>query len=405
MRFERLWKDESGPALVIATLSLAVLMGFLALAVDVGLLFHARRNVQLAADSAAVAAALDYKYNANVTSARSAGRAAATANGISNVASTVRVNIPPANGTFATGAHGGGNYAEVIIRQPMSTTFTNFLNVTNLSITGRAVAGPAPLNEAGEGCIWALSGTGSAVSISGTGNITASNCNVYDDSTAGNALRVNGGGSISAKAIGVVGGSSPTGTGAMTSMTPVANPVNLTAPTPPTTPCPGGCVQNFTGGSHTLTPGRYTSISVTGSARVTFGAGQYIVEGGSPSPSLTLSPNGTGRVIADRVTFYVTGGAAIGGAGGNLAITAPANGVALFEEDSSAVTITANTGMTFDGIVYAPAAPLTLAGSGATISTDFIVNSLDVTGGPNTISNYAVITNTNSVLNKIRMME
>ena len=125
---------------------MAVLMGFLALAVDVGLLFHARRNVQLAADSAAVAAALDYKYNSNVTSARSAGQAAAAANGISNVTANVSVNVPPTNGPY-DGAHDNSSFAEVIIRQPMITTFTNFLGVTNLSIAGRAVAGPLALNR------------------------------------------------------------------------------------------------------------------------------------------------------------------------------------------------------------------------------------------------------------------
>ena len=52
MRFERLWKDESGQTLVMAVLSMTLLLGFLALAVDVGVLFHARRNVQLAADGA-----------------------------------------------------------------------------------------------------------------------------------------------------------------------------------------------------------------------------------------------------------------------------------------------------------------------------------------------------------------
>ena len=40
-----------------------LLMAFLALAIDVGTLFRARRNMQIAADAAAVAGALDYKYN------------------------------------------------------------------------------------------------------------------------------------------------------------------------------------------------------------------------------------------------------------------------------------------------------------------------------------------------------
>ena len=47
----------------MTALSMTVLVGFLALAIDVGMLFRAKRNMQIAADAAAIAGALDYKYN------------------------------------------------------------------------------------------------------------------------------------------------------------------------------------------------------------------------------------------------------------------------------------------------------------------------------------------------------
>ena len=60
-------RDESGQTLVLAALMGVLLLGFMALALDVGLLFNARRKVQIAADAAATAGAqayLNYGYDA-----------------------------------------------------------------------------------------------------------------------------------------------------------------------------------------------------------------------------------------------------------------------------------------------------------------------------------------------------
>src|SRR3954452_22519230 len=69
-------RDESGSVLVIAALSMTALLGFVALATDVGLLFRTRRNVQIAADAAAIAGALDFLYNGSSSSAIGAGETA-----------------------------------------------------------------------------------------------------------------------------------------------------------------------------------------------------------------------------------------------------------------------------------------------------------------------------------------
>jgi uncharacterized membrane protein len=48
--------NESGQVMILTALCMTVLLGFLALAVDVALLFRARRNVQITADAAAIGA-------------------------------------------------------------------------------------------------------------------------------------------------------------------------------------------------------------------------------------------------------------------------------------------------------------------------------------------------------------
>ena len=62
MKFRR---DESGQIIVITALSMTVIFGFMALAIDVGMLFNAKRKLQNCADAAATSAAIDYMFNAS----------------------------------------------------------------------------------------------------------------------------------------------------------------------------------------------------------------------------------------------------------------------------------------------------------------------------------------------------
>ena len=56
-------RDERGQVLVMTAFCMACLLGALGLAVDCGVLFNARRQMQTAADAAAMAAATESFYN------------------------------------------------------------------------------------------------------------------------------------------------------------------------------------------------------------------------------------------------------------------------------------------------------------------------------------------------------
>src|SRR5260370_4494413 len=99
-------EPRQGKVVVLVALALIPLIGFVALAVDGGLLLSDQRKTQRAADSAALAAATDLysKWRTNSGVDPSAGYPAkqsalttAAANGFSNdtVNSTVTVHIPP----------------------------------------------------------------------------------------------------------------------------------------------------------------------------------------------------------------------------------------------------------------------------------------------------------------------
>ncbi len=444
----KMWKEQSGQVLVLTSLSMMVLLGMMAMAVDVGLLFRAKREAQIAVDAAAVAAALDYKYNASVSSATTQGQAAAAVNGVTNGSggAVVTINIPPVDGP----EQGESGFIEAIVQDPTPTLFMTMFGLKSVDVAARAVVG----SGSGNGCLWTLARSGADVSLTGSGALTASHCDIYDDSGASDALELTGSGSISALSIGVSGNYQKTGSGTIsptptTGIAPAADPLaSLPTPTIATGTCSSSCTPSFAGSSNnTLEPGTYTSISNTGSGTLTLEAGNYVITGnlsntgagglvlgagnytiggnftdtGSGPATLgsgfyeiggNLQLTGSGSLTATGVTFYTQGSTTVTGSS-NLTLTAPTSGsysgVLFFQSrsDNDAMSITGSSGSTIQGIVYAPDAGLTLTGSGSmSVSLDIVVDSLDETGsGSVTITNYADVTNTDSVLGKMVMVE
>jgi len=58
-----LWREESGQGLVLGALAMVVILAFAAIAIDVGLFLHERRELQNAADAAALAGAQELPYS------------------------------------------------------------------------------------------------------------------------------------------------------------------------------------------------------------------------------------------------------------------------------------------------------------------------------------------------------
>jgi Putative Flp pilus-assembly TadE/G-like len=195
-------KRARGQILVLAAIAMTVLIAFVALATDVGLLWTERRHMQTATDAAAIAAAIALRNGDSITPAADnvAGLEGFT-DGSDGV--TVTVNNPPSSGLYA----GNSDYVEVIIAQPEPTYFLRVLGYTSVNVSARA--GSGSIN--GPACIYALDPSASgAISLTGNININAS-CGVIDDSASSSALSGTGNGALSATAIGVSGNYSATG--------------------------------------------------------------------------------------------------------------------------------------------------------------------------------------------------
>ena len=339
-------KDESGQVLAITVLGMFLLFGCIALAVDVSMLFRARRNVQIAADSAAIAAALAVQYPGPNTPTQAAD-AAAAANGVTDP-TDVSVNTSPTDGY-----HTGAGYVEVKIIQPTPTFFINVFNAYythrndgTVPVGARAVAGTTP----GAICLYVLDNTKTDTDTLFTqGTVTATHCGVQVNSPNQSATCDHGSGKLNSPFLHIVGGQDTGGgcklnqtTPVSTGVAPVPDPYkDLAGPIPP-----GDCATTNVGldGSGNLTgnpaapgvgkaacysyfttsKGKSTPAAVSVSA-ATLGAGVYVFETGV---------NITGAVTVNGGTIDVYGGS-FNNQNGSLIITAPTtgtyNGIAIMQ--------------------------------------------------------------------------
>ena len=382
--------DDCGQVLILTALCLTVLISSLGLAVDVGMLYHAKRLMQTAADAGAIAAAYELPFG----DATAAARADAALNGVTNGSNgaTVTVNNPPLSGPNA----GNSSYVEVIASQSQTLFFLSVLNTSTATVSARAVGTLA----ASQNCIYTLGKSGTDFLINGSGNLTAASCTIIDDSSNSQALLLNGSATLTAKSIGVVGNYLLNGSGSLTptpttGIAPASDPLSFLAAPAFTS---GSCLANPNingGGTYTLGPSTaggtvcYNGLTINGSGRVTLNAGTYVING-------AMILNGSGTVQGTGVTLYFPSGASyVDNGSETLTLSAPTSGtydgILFYQDRSNTSTLTFNGSgtSTIKGIFYVPAANVIMNGSStATLYTSFVVSSLTFNGS-GTFQSYA----------------
>jgi len=383
--------SQKGAITILVALLLPMLIGLMALAIDMGFVFVKRNQMQAAADSAALLAANSRQHGEDINIATDLAYMATAANGfhdqVENVA--VTVTIPPGGSqSFASDTH----YVRVTLTQPVHAFLAWIFGVTKTDTSATAIAGPS---GGGNPCLLTLGTTGSgALSVVGNSVVTASTCGIYVNSNNPSALQLTGNATVTARTIQVVGGYTATGntnvssiiTGAEATKDPFANlPM----------PAFSGC--NFTnytqsgGGSLTLMPGTYCGgMNISGNHAVTFSPGLYVLYGGGINFSGNIAP-----ITGNGVTFYNSGNGSSYpyqslnlGSNVSLNLSAPTSGTyagMLLMQDplnTQAATVIGNTGTTLAGNLYFPKNALTLNGNaGADIPIGSVVSQkISVTG-------------------------
>jgi len=391
--------QRRGFVLVTTVLSMAVLLAFLGLALDVGHLQLVKSRMQSAADAAALGGAQQIKMSGSSAGAAAAARSDASRNGFTNGVNgvTVTVNTPPASG-YSTGDSTG---VEVIVSDSVSALFMELVSSSSTTVQARAVAhqgsGTATLVTLDASAKSSFSATnGATVKIGGGIVVNSSNAQ---------AMTVSGGTSVTATAIGVTGGDSVSG-GSSVSPAPVTgvaatrDPLAY-VPAPTVGDCNHiGLALHWAAGTQQLYPGVYCNgISVGNGAVANFNAGTYILKGGG----LTL--NGGTTNTGAGVTFYNTAGGGYSYGAISISNGASANFVApttgslagiLFFQDRAIVggaasSLTGGATVVLQGALYFPTTALTYSG-GVALPADYtlvVAKSVSLSGGVTLNNNFS----------------
>ncbi len=398
--------DESGQAMVLASVCMSFLMGAVALAVDVGFVHYKQGQLQTAADSAAIAAGLELGNCGNTVCANmktAAGQAlkedGLTASTIAPTSSctvsnssglAMIINVAPC--VLGTGDPNNGNIhiAEVVLTVPQNLFFGALVGFPKMNLVARAEAGDSYINTANTGgnCVY----TKSLEFNSSNDTFTLNNCGLYDN---GN-LQTNSGDSVKASSFLYYGAWSPNNcnssctwtlgsseTQATHTTTQQSDPLaNLAAPTQPansstynnTTPISGV----------TLQPGYYPNgINLNSNVAVTLASGLYYMNG-----SINVDSGAT--LAGTGVELYFANGSLQANSGSTVQLAAPTTTSSTTgtnagmldwaaSTNSSAMDIDSGSSSYFQGVIYLPDAQLTLnSGSGVTINSGASYTAVDV---------------------------
>jgi hypothetical protein len=382
----KLKDKESGQVLIMIAVCMVGLMGFLALAVDVGILYHTRWQLQIVADAAATAAAVEYLHNGyDKASAITAGTNAATANNLSDgntMTATVTVNTNANSPASHKGCSGSTCFFQAVVSKPNPTIFyRTFFSLWKgsgggaFTVGARAVAG-TPGNA--PGCGFLTDPSGSAFQANGNYQINASSCGLYVNSSSSSAMTGKGNsGSVSVASVSAVGSTSgytanfPSSTVLSGGVIPQTIPFSDIVP-----PTPTGCVAPSGGKlTGTANPGCYSGTVTIGT--VTLSAGTYLFTG-----DVTIN----GAVTGNNVALDINSGSfTVKPGNSSIDLTAPTsgvfNGVSIYMPFANKNTIKLQAGSAtgaFNGFIVAPGAQLSMQDNGGSVTIGgLIVDNID----------------------------
>lgn len=370
-----------GQVLILFALFALVLVGVLALAVDVGYLLTERREAQSAADAAALAGAAALLGGEDHATAQAVSRAYAQENGV--ILGTDTVNVAVDGDSF-------NGLVTVDLESPVERFFIGAIYSGSWEVSAHAVAEVTGITDARYALVsldppGMYVGGGAQLTVLDGGIISNGNISASGDSNI-----VTSDGFIDA--VGSINENeswlSPAEYGIRERRGPSKDPFEAVAPpTAPTSPvyttdinCPSTC---------SMTPGYYDNVKINIGGEMMLASGLYYFN----NSSITLG-NSSARIYGDKVTLYFDGLASkayFDPKNGRVNLTAP-NHPYPGNNDYGDMAIWINNCSTFDaqgsneffigGVFYAPCSAITLHGnpSGEAVSGMVVSSTLDIRG-------------------------
>jgi Flp pilus assembly protein TadG len=405
----KLWKSKRGNVLAIAAACFPLFLGAAGLASDTIQWTLWKRQLQRAADSAAIAGVYDRINHANATTnVPTAVAHDLTLNnhafyslkgGLSSCSGTCEISYPADSGSKTDQVT-----VKIQIQQPL--TFSSIFLSTAPTITATSTAASVP--GTGEYCVVALENSASqtGITIGGNANVEM-DCGMISNSPATNSALSNGTSSkVKATTIAAVGGVQSSNSWTVDSYEPYTSAItDPYASLPMTSPSSCSNWPNTNDLDYSSDPNHaagkvvcYKSdMKIQGN--VTLGAATYVLDAASLKMTATgasLTCNGCTIILTTSGTDMSKIGT-VSISGGTLNLVAPTSGtyqgVSIYQDrralDSAGNNIiNGNSGSTVKGTIYMPGQQLTYNGDGTTtaICTQFVTRRI-IFGGSNTTSN------------------
>jgi hypothetical protein len=394
--------SEQGQALVLLVLSMVVLLGFTALAIDGGMVYSDRRHVQNAADAASLAgggaAALyldnhyvtyqnwDHCNNANISNSRLAAENAAVSRAADN-SYLIDHDVSDKNGAEATcHEYDNGSWVEkyidiqTLVTADTDTAFAHFVFSGALRNSVEAVARIRPRSPIVFGnAIVALredcpnTNTG-GVHFDGTSDVVVTGGGIF--SNACMKATGNVGVDVTGGEITCTGDDCYQQSGGP-SLSPAPSSGNVNLPPSsyviPAPDCSAVPTRGTHSGSGTINPGRYDKIKINGGDVLTMNPGLYCLSGNFAATGGTISGNGVTLYFTDG-GFYVSGGVEIflnAPPARSCAYCPPAlPGVLIYlaQGNDNNVTLLGTSDSQYMGTVFAPNGMIEAGGSSSELS-------------------------------------
>lgn len=367
--FRRLWNDKRGNVLIIAGAAMPLVVGSAGLASDTIQWTMMKRQLQRAADSAAIAGVYARLQGQTVESA-------VTRDLVHNNRVIVPLNAsyPSVSQPADTSVY--KNAVEVTLEINLPLTFTSMFVSNAMALPATARAGVV---NSGDYCVLSLENTAvTGLTMWGSTSLDLG-CGMMTNSTSLNAAAAGGSASVKASPIAAVGGiqssnNYATGTTFSPFSPALADPFASVNPEQPFTPCPLADDPNVKPNSSvSIGPGCYRSLSSSGTLNLS--PGTYYIDGGGLDFGAQATVNGSGGVTIVLSNSSAAANATIGtiemNGGANLNLVAPSTGIykgiAIYQDRraTSGVSskINGNSGSTIQGALYFPKAALTFTGN------------------------------------------
>jgi len=402
-------KRSRGTSLVLTAFAIFALLATAALAIDWGLVYLARHQLQNFVDAAALAGAQE------LPGAAQAKRAAAE-NYARNYGENFRIppptpqtiSCPPSDPDLqpTTTCYQIGddlvhittpyqrtgdpspnpNLINVKACRVVSLFFARVLGVCQIRVCAKATAiGSRP--AVARGLVVLDPSGGNALWLQGNARLQIFDGSVIVNSSANNALFVQGNASLTAQQIAIVGNYQLQGNASvtptpLTGQPPAPDPL-ASLPPPPTSGLPVFPGRTIGGNDNAvLQPGIYTGpIRVEGNASVTLQPGIYILRGG-------LLVSGNARVRGDGVLLYNENGRIEVQGNGELRLSAPTSGtyqgITIFQSRSNTQPLwfSGNANLRISGTIYAPKGSVHFEGNADLQDSMVIAWRVELQGNP-----------------------